>query len=270
MTTGPLEGAPACASADPEPKSTLSIGGIKTTRLTRAELADRLLEDIGRARAGKLPLPRLAFSSNGSVIAAYHSDPGYRYLMDRADLIDADGMPLVIASRLLCRTPLRERVATTDFIEDACRVAEREGIRFYFLGAAPGMADKAAQRLRQRYPELQIVGVRNGYFSTSEEAEICADVVRLRADVLWVGLGSPRQEVFAVANKARLPGVAWIRTCGGLFDHMAGTVSRAPLWMQNAGLEWLHRAFKEPRRLGPRYLMTNPLAAFHLMTKTYD
>lgn len=268
MTTETLEAVPARILAEPAPRDTLSIGGIKTVRLTRAELADCLLGDIGLARAGQLPLPRLVFSSNGSVIAAYHRDQSYRYIMDRADLIDADGMPLVMASRLLCRSPLRERVATTDFIEDACLVASREGIRFYFLGASPGVADEAARRLGQRYPALHVVGVRNGYFSAHEEAEICADVVRSRADVLWVGLGSPRQEVFAVANMMRLPGVAWIRTCGGLFDHMAGCVPRAPAWMQAAGLEWLHRVLKEPRRLGPRYLMTNPLAAYHLLTKT--
>ncbi|MDJ0391465.1 WecB/TagA/CpsF family glycosyltransferase [Roseomonas sp. E05] len=270
MMLNPIRTGDAAQPAPLPPVQTLRVGGIDTARSTRAELAQRMVAQTALARAGTAQRPQLVFSSNGSVIAAYHRDPGFRALIDKADLVDADGMPLVMASRLLCRQPLRERVATTDFIEDACAAAEREGIRFYFLGSAPGVAACAAERLLLRYPRLQVAGTRHGYFGDAEVAGICAEVVRLRTDILWLGLGSPRQEAFAVANQARLAGLAWLRTCGGLFDHMAGTVPRAPRWMQKAGLEWLHRAAKEPRRLGPRYLATNPLATYHLMTKTHD
>ncbi|MBR0662126.1 WecB/TagA/CpsF family glycosyltransferase [Roseomonas oryzicola] len=226
--------------------------------------------DCVRARADRLVRPRLVFSSNGSVIADFHRDRAFRATLSQADIIDADGMPLVMATRLLCRNPLRERVSTTDFIHDAARAAVADGLRFYFLGAAPGVAAEAGNRLRRQHPGLDIVGIRHGYFAPEQVAEICAEVTRRRTDVLWVGLGSPRQETFAVACQAQLAGVGWIRTCGGMFDHCAGRVRRAPGWMQKSGLEWLHRAMLEPRRLGPRYLTTNPLAAFHLLTKTRD
>lgn len=246
------------------------VGGIPTVRATRAEMAAQMAVDAGRARRGELALPRVVVSSNGSVIAAFHRDPAFRALILQADLVDADGMPLVKATQFLCREPLRERVATTDFIHDAADVAVRDGLRFYFLGSKPGIAQAAADSLRARHPGLAIAGLRDGYFAADEEERICAAVRASGADVLWVGLGSPRQEAFAVRNRERLGGVAWIRTCGGLFDHCSGTVRRAPRWMQQASLEWLHRAMLEPRRLGWRYVATNPAALFHLVTKTRD
>ncbi|WP_342359343.1 WecB/TagA/CpsF family glycosyltransferase [Terrarubrum flagellatum] len=229
-----------------------------------------MADDSALARAGKLLLPRLVIASNGASIALFHKSVNFKELLLEADIIDADGMPLVIATRLFCRAPLPDRIATTDFIHDAAAVAVRDGLRFFFLGAEPGVAALAAKKIAQRHPGLQIVGVRHGYFKPEEEAQICEEIVASRADVLWVGLGTPMQERFAVANRHRLEGLAWIRTCGGLFDHSSGRFPRAPIWMQRAGFEWLHRAMLEPLRLGGRYLMTNPSAIYHLATKTHD
>ncbi len=252
------------------PLETIIVGGIPTTRITRAQLAARMVSDCRLAASGELKEPRVVVSSNGAVIAAFHHQRAFRSSILQADVVDADGMPLVFATRLLCKRPLEERVATTDFIHDAAAVAASRGTRFYFLGAKPGVAEKAAENLGRLYPGLQVVGTHHGYFSTRDEAAICEEVKRCQADVLWVGLGSPRQEAFAIANRHRLSGLAWIRTCGGLFDHCLGHIKRAPLWMQNAGLEWLFRAAQEPTRLGVRYLRTNPAAVFHLATKTRD
>jgi N-acetylglucosaminyldiphosphoundecaprenol N-acetyl-beta-D-mannosaminyltransferase len=249
---------------------TLLVGGIPTTRLTRAELAELMSTDARQARAGVLRQPHVVVSSNGAVIAAFHHDAKFRELMLASDIIDADGMPLVIATRLLCEEPLKERVATTDFINDASDIAVRDGLKFYFLGAKPGVAEKAAAHFRDRHPGLQIVGVRHGFFSREDEAAICEEVVSLGVDVLWVGLGSPLQEDFAQRNRERLQGLAWIRTCGGMFDHYSGRFKRAPKWMQAAGLEWLHRTFNEPLRLGMRYMKTNLPAFYYLATKTTD
>lgn len=246
------------------------IGGLPTLKVTRADFALRMAEDIEAARSGELPTPRVVVSSNGSVIVRYHRDPTFKALLDQVDMIDADGMPLVLASRLLLTTPLVERVATTDFIDDAAAIAAERNYRFFFLGAREGIAARAAARLQEQYPRLQIVGTRSGFFAPDEAGEICAQVRDSGADVLWLGLGSPFQEVFAIANRSNLAGVAWIRTCGGMFDHRAGLMPRAPMWMQNAGLEWLHRAMLEPSRLGIRYAATNPAALYHLLTKTHD
>lgn len=249
---------------------TLFVGGIKSIRATRRELTDIMVADSLAARSGALPFPKLVVASNGYVIAMYHKDAEFRHLIDQADIVDVDGMPSVFATRLFCKEPLKERVATTDFIHDACRVAAEKGLRFYFLGSKPGVAEKAAENLQNLYPGLKIAGTRHGYFTRDREEEICRAIVEAGTDLLWIGLGSPLQERFAVRNRERLAGLTWIRTCGGLFDFYSGRVPRAPQWMQNAGLEWLYRVIQEPRRLAGRYLATNSSALYHLATKTHD
>ncbi len=249
---------------------TATIGGMQIARLGRDELAELMQADVQAARSGRRPVPRIVTSANGSVVAAYNRDARYRQLMDGTDIIDADGMPLVFASRLLCREPLSERTATTDFLLDAAGLAASQGIRFFFLGSRPGVAARAAEHLRSRFPGLKVVGTRHGFFPPEAIPEICAKVRASGADVLWVGMGSPAQERFAVDNRHLLGGVGWIRTCGGLFDHYGGGVSRAPAWMQAAGLEWLYRAAREPMRLGWRYLVTSPVAIYYLATRTRD
>ena len=254
----------------PLPVDTVRIGGLPIARLTRAEMAQLMVEDVQRARSGVLARPRLLTSANGSVVAEYHRDPVLHRAIDAIDLVDADGMPLVLASRLFCKRPLMERAATTDFLLDACAVAARQKIRFFFLGARPGVAARAAAHLRFRYPGLEIVGTRNGYFRDSELGAICQEIREVGTDVLWLGLGTSRQERISVEVRDLLGGVAWVRTCGGLFDHYGGGVSRAPDLMQAMGLEWLYRGAREPVRLGWRYLVTNPIAVYYLLTQTRD
>lgn len=246
----------------------ITIGGISTARVTRRQLADAMVADVWAARSNILATPRVVIASNGSVIARYHRDAGYRALIDAADIVDPDGMSLVFATRLLLKEPLHERLATTDFLVDAAAAAEREGIGFFFLGAKPGVARRASRRMIERFPALRISGVRHGYFEEAEGSAICAQIRASGADVLWLGLGSPHQERFAMRYRDELAGLAWIRTCGGLFDYYGAGVPRAPMWMQRCGLEWLHRAALEPRRLGLRYLASNPIASYHLLTKT--
>lgn len=250
--------------------TSLRIGGLPVSRANSAELCAMMVRDVAEARAGRLAVPRIVTSANGSVVARYHQDRAFRALIDACDVIDADGMPLVLASRLLCRNPLRQRVATTDWLIAAAETAAAQGIRFFFLGGRPGVAQRAAAHLISRIPDLKIVGTRHGYFEQDDLPAICAAIAWTGADVVWVGMGSPVQESFAVAARPLLPGVAWLRTCGGLFDHFGGGVSRAPVWMQAWGMEWLYRAAREPVRLGIRYIMTNPVAAWHLLTKTRD
>lgn len=249
---------------------TVVVGGIKTALINRTELSSKMIEDCAAAKAGFLVQPKVIIASNGSVVARYHSDSTFRSNVDSADLIDADGMPLVLASKIFCQSPLVERIATTDFIHDASESAAEHGIRFYFLGGKPGVAALAAEKLSAAHPGLRIAGTRNGYFTDAEEDAICAEILAAGTDVLWIGMGSPRQEALAIRLRAKLPGVAWIRTCGGLFDHMSESVPRAATWMQSIGLEWLHRMMLEPRRLAWRYITTNPVACFHLLTKTFD
>jgi N-acetylglucosaminyldiphosphoundecaprenol N-acetyl-beta-D-mannosaminyltransferase len=253
----------------PGPFTQICVGGIRTARLTKSELAELMIRDVQRARSGELICPRVVTSSNGSVVARYHTDQYFRSLIDQADIVDADGMPIVFVSKLFCKQALQERVATTDFVMDAAAAAVAHNVRFFFLGGKPGVAAEAARNFLSLFPSLQIVGIRDGYFGPGEAAAICHDIKQVGTDVLWLGIGSPRQEAFAIAHKHRLAGVAWIRTCGGLFDHYTSGARRAPLWMQKSGLEWVHRARQEPLRLGVRYLKTNPIALYFLLTRTY-
>ena len=167
----------------------------------------------------------------------------------------------------MTNTPIPERSATTDFIHDAAKIAAQHGLRFFLLGATEEANAEAARMLRETYPGLQIVGRRHGYFSRDEEGDICDEINLTQPDVLWVGLSVPLEYEFSVRNKARLR-AGWLVTCGGCYNFITGAYKRAPLWMQAAGLEWLFRLIREPKRLFWRYAVTNPLAIFLLLTRT--
>lgn len=239
------------------------IGGLPVAVIDRAASA-RLLIDMARARRSKLP--PVITSANGQVISLAARDPEVRRLFLAADLIHADGMPLVFASRLRSPAPLPERVATTDLFHDVARLAELEGASFYLLGAETKVIDRAVAKIRERYPRLTIAGHRCGYFETSED-KIVDEINATAPDVLWVGMGVPRELSFSLGHRHRLTSVGVIKTSGGLFDFLSGKNPRAPTWMQAAGLEWLYRTALEPRRLLMRYVATNPHAAYLLLTK---
>ncbi|MCY1648416.1 WecB/TagA/CpsF family glycosyltransferase [Caulobacter sp. SL161] len=240
------------------------VGGFNTVAATRAQLAQIMVKDCLAARTTKAD-PKLVFSSNGQGIALAGEDPNFADAMDGADIIHADGMSVVNASRLLTRTPLPERAATTDFFHDAAEAAQAAGLKFFILGGKEDQNLAATEAMQRLYPDLQIVGRRNGYFSSEQDAEVCQAIVDSGADVLWVGLGKPKQEFWSVANRERLRGVGWIKTCGGLYSYLAGDAPRAPVWVQKAGLEWLFRTLLEPRRLGVRYLITNPHSIYRMV-----
>ena len=191
-----------------------------------------------------------------------------RELFAAADVIHADGQPMVLASRLLCRHPLPERVATTDLFHDVAERSVLAGATFFMLGATRDSLTSAERNVRRRYPGLRLVGAHHGYFGACEEDEIVDLVNTARPDILWVSLGAPREQAFCARNRERLTGVGVVKTSGGLFDFLSGDRSRAPDWMQVAGLEWLYRLRLEPRRLFRRYALTNPHALFLLMTRS--
>lgn len=242
----------------------VQLGGISVTALTRAGWAQALLDDHRQSRAVPA-LPRLLSSANGNVVSLFAREPAFRELMARMDAVDVDGMPLVYLSWLKSRNALPERVATTDFFHDAAGVAQSHGISFYLLGADPAENAAAVRAVRSLYPELRIAGARHGYFDEVEEEEIVQEVVASGTDVLWVGLGIPREQAFMVRNRIRLRGLTWVKSCGGLFNFLSGSRRRAPDWMQRAGLEWSYRLAQEPRRLAGRYAFTNLHALYRIL-----
>jgi exopolysaccharide biosynthesis WecB/TagA/CpsF family protein len=243
------------------------IGGIRTSRLSRAEFAE-LIAGSTSATASEAP-PKLLFDLNGQGLALSVWNDAYRQDLLAADLVHADGQPMVTASRLLTRTPIAERSATTDMFHDVAAVARHSGKSFYLLGATEEVNRECAQRMAARYPGLRIVGRRHGFFPREEEAEICREINESGADIVWVGLGKPGEQAFCVRNRDRLT-AAWLITCGGCFNYTTGAYGRAPRWMQDAGFEWLYRMLTRPRHLAWRYITTSPVAAFLLLLRTRE
>lgn len=212
------------------------------------------------ARRGKGGRPFYSSSANGQVLAMCGNDPAFLDLMRQADQIHADGMPIVLYSKYFSKVKLPERIATTDLVQAAAVEAEKAGASFFFLGASEAVNLAAVEEMRRRYPKLIFAGRRNGYFKPDEEDAVIAEINAAKPDILWIGLGVPLEQQFVARNIDRLTNVGVIKTSGGLFDFISGKNSRAPGWMQAAGLEWLYRTWLEPRRLAVRYLTTNPQA----------
>lgn len=257
------------------PQSTLAtvpIGGFDTVIATATQLADRMVDDClaaREARAKRKPLlPKLVFSSNGQGISLAATDSAFAGVMAQADMVHADGMSVVFASRLFKRPRLPERIATTDFFHDAARAAMAANLKFFILGGSEEQNAKAYAKIGELYPSLTLVGRRNGYFKREEDAAVCEEILASGADVLWVGLGKPMQEFWSANNRERLAGIGWIKTCGGLYAFLAGQAPRAPGWAQKAGLEWAWRVMQEPGRLAWRYLVTNPHALYLMVRST--
>lgn len=236
-----------------------SVGGVKVALVTEEELTEAMVEDAERRRQGALPSPMTVLSCNGQSLSLYANDKSYAKAMDNADIVHADGQFIVWMSRMFGDRPVPERTATTDFIHAAAAAAARHGLSFYLLGAAEDINRRCADNLKALYPGLRIAGRRNGYFDPSEEEDVIAAINASGADVVWVGLGKPKEQLFIERIKSRL-NCAWIVSCGGCFNFAAGDYVRAPLWMQKSGLEWLHRALTGPKYLIGRYAYTIPHA----------
>ncbi len=209
--------------------------------------------------------PLYSTSLNGQVISLCAQDRNLSESILSADSVNADGQPLVLLSRYLCATPLPERVATTDLFPAVARLAAQQGVTFYMLGATEEANRRAVELTLAAYPGLRIVGRRNGYFSRAEEGGIVEEIVASKPDVLWVSLGVPLEQQFCARNLGALRGVAIVKTAGGLFDFLSLAKPRAPRWMQRIGMEWAFRVWVEPRRMLPRYLLTNPHALFLML-----
>jgi exopolysaccharide biosynthesis WecB/TagA/CpsF family protein len=239
----------------------VTMGGFRVAALDRQAAAGAMIE-AASARRGR---PLYFTSINGEVIARANMDPAIAALFTAADQILADGQPLVLASRWLCRTPLPERVATTDLFHDVARLAEKSGATFYLFGADEVENRKAVTAVRTAYPRLKIVGYSHGYLNGAALEAKLVEINRLAPDILWLGLGVPLEQKFVRDFADRLPDVGLIKTSGGLFNFLSGKNRRAPHWMQRAGFEWLWRALLEPRRLFWRYLTTNPRALYAIL-----
>jgi N-acetylglucosaminyldiphosphoundecaprenol N-acetyl-beta-D-mannosaminyltransferase len=249
-----------------KPFETVTIGGLPIAILDRAGAAEAMLEAAARHPRGTRPL--FYTSANGEVIARVNSDARVAALFRLADQILADGQPMVAASRWLTKLPLPERVATTDLFHDVAHRAVATGQSFYIFGASVDENASAVAAIRRAYPRLTIAGASHGYLKGQALLDKLAEIDALRPDILWLALGVPREQEFVHDHANRLPNVGLIKTSGGLLNFLSGTRPRAPVWVQQLGFEWAFRALLEPRRLGWRYLTTNPTAMFMILTRS--
>ena len=220
--------------------TTVNILGIPIHAVTMAET----LAWIEAAVAERTP--RQVCTANPEFVMLAQRDAAFRAVLQRADLVLPDGVGLLWAARRLgARLP--ERVAGSDLID---RLAERgaaRGWRIFYLGAAEGVAARAAEVLQARWPGLVVAGAYAGSPRPAEEDALVARVRAAEPDILLVAYGAPRQDMWIARNRERL-GVPLSVGVGGSFDFVAGVARRAPVWLQRLGLEWLHRLWRQPWR----------------------
>lgn len=192
---------------------------------------------------------------NVAKLIQMRQDPALARDVVESDVINIDGMGVVYGCRLL-GIPVAERVAGIELMERLLAEAEREGWRIYFLGAKEEVLAEAIRRMRARHPRLLLAGSQHGYFADGEEEKVARAIIEARPDCLFVAMSSPRKEAFMHRWREAM-NVPFVMGVGGAIDVVAGKVSRAPRWMQRAGLEWAYRLMQEPRRMWRRYLFTN-------------
>lgn len=210
---------------------------------------------LDRALASRSPLQVGVL--NAAKVVNMGRDPALREAVLSSDLLLADGMSVVWASRVLGE-PLPERVTGIDLMFRLLGLCDRKGYRVYCLGAEEGVIREVARRIAAEYPGAVLAGWRNGYYAPGEEEAIVGEIARCRPDLLLVAMTSPKKEAF-MARWGEKMGVTVCHGVGGSFDVWAGKVSRAPEAWQKAGFEWLYRVIQEPRRMWKRYLVTNSL-----------
>ena len=179
-----------------------------------------------------------------------------------SDIINADGMAVVWAAGLLGE-PLPERVSGVDLMQELVVLAAEKQYKIFFFGGKEEVVAEVVRKYTSIFGEEIIAGFRNGYFNKAQEADIAAQIATSNADILFVAISSPTKEIFLNTYKDQLK-VSFIMGVGGSFDVVAGKVKRAPLWMQNSGLEWFYRFLQEPRRMWKRYLTTNSLFLYYI------
>jgi N-acetylglucosaminyldiphosphoundecaprenol N-acetyl-beta-D-mannosaminyltransferase len=245
-------------SQQPAEPGRVTLHGLPIDPLTEQQALDALFASLNDGRGGVVLTPNLDH------LQRYAKEPGVREAYARADLVLADGMPLVWASRLQ-GTPLPARVPGSDLVWAVSKRAARERSSVYLLGGAPGVASLAQTRLNETVAGLKIAGTHcpgYGFLERPDEVEtMLAEVVDAAPDVVFVGLPSPTAEEAIELLRAKLPG-AWFLGVGVSLSFIAGDVRRAPPWMRRTGLEWIWRLIQEPRRLARRYLLDGlPFAA---------
>ncbi len=198
---------------------------------------------------------KIIYTPNTEIVMACKEDEKLRAIVNSGDLIIPDGIGLIHASNIK-KKPLKERVTGFDLSMKILEIANKEGYSLYLLGGKEGVAEKAGRNIEEKYPNINIVGYHHGYFKGShigekehpEELAIIDEIVKKKPDIIFVGLGFPKQEIWIEENKDKLPSKVVIGN-GGTMDILSGNTNRAPEIFQRLGLEWFYRLIKEPSRI---------------------
>jgi N-acetylglucosaminyldiphosphoundecaprenol N-acetyl-beta-D-mannosaminyltransferase len=218
----------------------IDIHGVMIDNVTMEEALDKVLSML------EGQTPQKIFTPNSEIIMQATRDPELRDILNSAELIVPDGAGVILASRIM-KNELKEKVSGIDLVRQIFANTKKRPASFFILGGKPGVAEKASVNIVYDYPKAKIKGYRNGYFDESEVPEIIKQINESRAEILLVGLGAPKQEkwIHRYANELNCKILMGI---GGSIDVFAGTAKLAPEFMRRAGLEWLYRLIKEPKR----------------------
>ncbi len=254
-------------AAQSEPLRTQLVG-VSIDCLSEAQTIDLLAT---RSKAG---MGSFVVTVNLDHLRRCRKDSDYRALVAGSDIVVADGMPLVWASRMQGGNQLPERVAGSSMMFGMCERAAKDGLSIFLLGGYPeGVAKEAGDALMVRYPGLQIAGTHCPEFGFENDAEKMETISKMlqeaSPDIVYVALGSPKQEVLIRALRDVLPNAIWVGI-GISLSFATGEVQRAPVWIQKLGIEWLHRLVQEPKRLFRRYIIDGiPFAMVLFLTALF-
>jgi N-acetylglucosaminyldiphosphoundecaprenol N-acetyl-beta-D-mannosaminyltransferase len=237
------------------------VSAVQTPLRQRLDLFGVLIDRADRVTAVsqiqrflELGTPHQIVTVNLDFLYIAERNPAFCLTINEADLAVPDGMPLVWLSHLL-GSPLTSRVTGVELVYESCRIAAQSDVGVFFLGGTPTVAARAAERAQAHYPGLRVSWYSPpfGRISPAEDERIVEQILRARPGFLFVALGAPRQDLWIREHRERL-GVPVAMGVGCVLDLLAGTVRRAPAWMQSLGFEWSYRLIREPRRLWRRYL----------------
>lgn len=242
---------------DPRRPPEFFLSGARIHAVDMEGAVSVLLDWIERRHRGYVLL------TGGHGLVEMQSDPELLAINNAADLVTPDGMPVVWMGWLKGHPGTRK--VSSGITEATIRAGLSSGVRHYFYGGTEGVAERLTQILRERYPEIRIAGYQTPPFRplTDEEGEaVCEEINRSQADIVWVGLGCPKQDRWMSRFRSQLEAAALVGV-GASFDFLSGVKPAAPPWIANSGFEWLYRLLSEPRRLWPRYSRVVPLFLYH-------
>ena len=235
----------------PDQRSKVNILGLELDRLNMTEVMSKIDRFVQEDE------PRQVVTVNLQFMSLARKNEAFQAIVNRADMVVADGMPLVWVSKMK-GAPIASRVTGHDILQECAELASNKGYSIFLLGGAPGRAQESAQSLSERYPGLRVYGTHHGTFSdmgvAERQDELTRQIREFDPDILLVGLGCPKQEYW-IHNYMDEVGVPVCVGVGGVFDVLTGRLHRAPGWMQRCGIEWIYRLKQEPGRLWKRYFL---------------